>query len=192
MLSPLPKGVTTGRQRAYMEKNGLTLKTEPGDMETICQKLAFYRLNFYNGLYDNADEQRAAAGGNFQNRPEQHLEAVYDVLHMLVEEYGIDIPIFITENGVAQDDSPDRAAILNDEERIAYVAETLRHVRRAMDDGIDVRGYYLWSLMDNFEWSAGFAARFGLYYTDYEKMELIPKKSAGWYRDVIRNSGFED
>ena len=192
MLSPLPKGVTTGRQRAYMEKNGLTLKTEPGDMETICQKLAFYRLNFYNGLYDNADEQRAAAGGNFQNRPEQHLEAVYDVLHMLVEEYGIDIPIFITENGVAQDDSPDRAAILNDEERIAYVAETLRHVRRAMDDGIDVRGYYLWSLMDNFEWSAGFAARFGLYYTDYEKMELIPKNSAGWYRDVIRNSGFED
>lgn len=192
MLSPLPKGVTTGRQRAYMGKNGLTLKTEPGDMETICQKLAFYRLTFYNCLYDNADEQRAAAGGNFQNRPEQHLEAVYDVLHMLVEEYGIDIPIFITENGVAQDDGPDRAAILNDEERIAYVAETLRHVRRAMDDGFDVRGYYLWSLMDNFEWSAGFAARFGLYHTDYEKMELIPKKSAGWYRDVIRNSGFED
>ena len=192
-LHPLFLGGYSEELTAYMEETGLTPKTEPGDMDTICRKLDFYGLNFYNGLYDNADEQRKAAeGGNFQNRPEQHLEAVYDVLHMLAEDYKIDIPIYITENGVAQDDSPDREAILNDGERIAYVAETLRHVRRAMDDGIDVRGYYLWSLMDNFEWSAGFAARFGLYYTDYEKMELIPKKSAGWYRDVIRNKGFEE
>ena len=192
-LHPLFLGGYSEELTAYMEETGLTPKTEPGDMDTICRKLDFYGLNFYNGLYDNADEQRKAAeGGNFQNRPEQHLEAVYDVLHMLAEDYKIDIPIYITENGVAQDDSPDREAILDDDERIAYVAETLRHVRRAMDDGIDVRGYYLWSLMDNFEWSAGFAARFGLYYTDYEKMELIPKKSAGWYRDVIRNKGFEE
>lgn len=190
-LHPLFLGGYSDELTAYMEETGLTPTVEPGDMDRICQKLDFYGLNFYNGLYDNTDEQRAAAeGGNFQNRPELHLEAVYDVLHMLVEDYGIGIPIYITENGVAQDDGPDRAAILNDDERIAYVSETLRHVRRAMDDGIDVRGYYLWSLMDNFEWSAGFAARFGLYYTDYAKMELIPKKSAGWYRDLIRNSGF--
>ena len=191
-LHPLFLGGYSQTLRDYMEKNSLTPETEPGDMEIICQKLDFYGLNFYNGLYDNADEQRRAAeGGNFQNRPEQHLEAVYDVLHMLVEQYKIDIPIYITENGVAQDDGPDREALLNDEERIAYVSETLRHVRRAMEDGIDVRGYYLWSLMDNFEWSAGFAARFGLYYTDYETLQLIPKKSAAWYRDVIRNRGFE-
>lgn len=191
-LHPLFLGGYSEILTDYMKKNDLTPKMEPGDLETICQKLDFYGLNFYNGLYDNADEQRKAAeGGNFQNRPEQHLEAVYDVLHMLVREYKIDIPIYITENGIAQDDGPDRAAILNDDERIAYVAETLRHVRRAMDDGIDVRGYYLWSLMDNFEWSAGFAARFGLYYTDYEKMELIPKKSAPWYRSVIAENGFE-
>ena len=192
-LHPLFLGGYSEELTAYMEKNGLAPIMERGEMNTICQRLDFYGLNFYNGLYDNTDEQRAAAaGGNFQNRPEQHLEAVYDVLHMLAEDYKIDIPIYITENGVAQDDGPDREAILNDGERIAYVAETLRHVRRAMDDGIDVRGYYLWSLMDNFEWSAGFAARFGLYYTDYEKIELIPKKSAGWYRDVIRNKGFEE
>lgn len=135
-----------------IEKNGITPPIGQNDMETICQKLDFCGLNFYNGLYDNADEQRAAAeGGNFQNRPELHLEAVYDVLHMLVENYHMDVPICITENGVARDDGPDREAILNDDERIAYVAETLRHVRRAMDDGIDVRGYYLWTLMDNFE-----------------------------------------
>ncbi len=191
-LHPLFLGGYSEELTAYMEETGFTPKTEPGDMETICQRLDFYGLNFYNGLYDNADVQRTAAeGGNFQNRPEQHLEAVYDVLHMLVEEYGIDIPIYITENGVAQDDGPDRDAILNDDERIAYVSETLRHVRRAMDDGIDVSGYYLWSLMDNFEWSAGFAARFGLYYTDYETLQLIPKKSAAWYRELIRCNGFD-
>lgn len=192
-LHPLFLGGYSEELTAYMKETGFTPKTEPGDMETICQKLDFYGLNFYNGLYDNADVQRTAAeGGNFQNRPEQHLEAVYDVLHMLVEDYGIDIPIYITENGVAQDDGPDREAILNDDERIAYVSETLRHVRQAIDDGIDVRGYYLWSLMDNFEWSAGFAARFGLYYTDYKTLALVPKKSAGWYRDVIRNNGLEE
>lgn len=191
-LHPLFIGGYSKELTAYMEKNGLAPKAEPGDMDAICQKLDFYGLNFYNGLYDNADERHAASeGGNFQDRPEQHLEAVYDVLHMLVEKYGIDIPIYITENGVAQDDSPDREAMLNDEERIAYVSETLRHVRRAMEDGIDVRGYYLWSLMDNFEWSAGFAARFGLYYTDYENLRMIPKKSASWYHDVIANNGFE-
>ena len=195
-LHPLFLGGYSAELTAYMEKTGLTPKTEPGDMETICQKLDFYGLNFYNGLYDNADEMQRkaeteAAGGNYQDKPEQHLEAVYDVLHMLVEDYKIDIPIFISENGMAQDDGPDREAVLNDEERIAYVSETLRHIRRAMDDGIDVRGYYHWSLMDNFEWSAGFAARFGLYYTDYEKLDFIPKKSAAWYRDVIQNNGFE-
>ncbi len=190
-LNPLFLGGYSKELTAYMERTGLTPKTEPGDMDTICQKLDFYGLNFYNGLYDNADEQHAAAeGGNFQDRPEQHLEAVYDVLHMLVDKYGIDIPIYITENGVAQDDGPDREALLKDEERIAYVSETLRHVRRAMDDGIDVRGYYLWSLMDNFEWSAGYAARFGLYYTDYNNLRMIPKKSASWYHDVIANNGF--
>ncbi len=191
-LNPLFLGSYSDVLVDYMENNNMTPKMEPGDLDTICQKLDFYGLNFYNGLYDNAEEQRRVAeGGNFQNRPEQHLEAVRDVLHMLVDKYKIDVPIYITENGVAQDDGPDRGAILSDDERIGYVAETLKWVNKAMEDGIDVRGYYLWSLMDNFEWSAGFAARFGLYYTDYEKMELIPKKSAGWYRDVIANKGFE-
>ena len=85
-LHPLFCGGYSEELTAYMEETGFTPKSEPGDMETICQRLDFYGLNFYNGLYDHADEQRAATeGGNFQNRPELHLEAVYDVLHMLVE-----------------------------------------------------------------------------------------------------------
>jgi beta-glucosidase len=178
-----------------MEEHSMTPTMQEGDFDTICQKLDFYGLNFYNGLYDNAGELAAAskseaAGGNYQDRPEAHLEAVRDVLHMLVEDYHLDIPIYITENGVPQDSSDDVEAMLDDQERIDYVSEVLRWVHQAIEEGIDVRGYYLWSLMDNFEWSAGFAARYGTYYTDYKTLKCTPKKSALWYRSVIENNGF--
>ena len=82
--------------------------------------------------------------------------------------------------------------ILNDQERIDYVTGVLKALHQAMEEGIDVRGYYIWSLLDNFEWSAGFSPRYGLYYTDYETLERTPKKSAGWYRQVIADNGFEE
>ena len=80
---------------------------------------------------------------------------------------------------------------LDDPDRIEYIRDVLQWVRRAMDDGIDVRGYYCWSLLDNFEWNAGFTMRYGLNYTDFKTLERIPKKSAGWYSQVIRENGFE-
>ena len=85
----------------------MTPKTEPGDRKTICQKLDFYGLNLYNGLYGNAEEQRkAAGGGSFQNCPERHLEAVCAVLHMLAEKYKLHIPVCITENGLVSEPDP--------------------------------------------------------------------------------------
>lgn len=193
-LHPLFCGGYSEELTAYMEELDLTPKMEEGDFETICQKLDFYGLNFYNGLYDNVDElraqeQRKAEGGNYQDRPESHPEAVTDVLHMVKERYCPDIPIIITENGLPQDeDDPD---ILNDTERIEYVKAVLKGVWQAMDEGVDVRGYTLWTLMDNFEWSAGYAARYGVYYTDYETMRFTPKQSAKWYHQVIEEGGFE-
>lgn len=75
---------------------------------------------------------------------------------------------------------------------IDYVKGVLKPLKQAMDEGIDVRGYYLWSLMDNFEWSAGYEARYGVYYTNYETLERIPKNSAKWYAKVIAEHGFEE
>ena len=197
-LHPLFLGGYSPALTEYMKKNQMMPQMEEGDFETICQKLDFYGLNFYNGLYDNVEELEArekaqSLGGNYQERPENHLEAVYDVLKMLKDEYHLDIPIYLTENGMAQDDGDGKPmeAFLEDQERIDYVREVLRWVKAAMEEGIDVRGYYLWSLMDNFEWSAGFAARFGLYYTDYQTLTCTPKKSALWYRDCIANHGFD-
>ena len=110
---------------------------------------------------------------------------------MLVEKYHLNIPIYITENGLPYDDEEGKEANLNDDRRIDYVKDVLKWAHKAIEEGIDLRGYYLWSLMDNFEWSAGYCARYGLYYTDYETLERIPKKSAKWYADVTRRNGFE-
>ena len=194
-LHPLFLGGYSRELEAYLKAHDWMPSVQEGDFERICQRLDYYGLNFYNGLYDNADELRATAqkkaeGGNYQDRPESHPEAIYQVLFMLRDKYHIHIPIYITENGIAQDGDDPNLDLLDDSERIEYVKAVLTAVHQAMADGIDVRGYYLWSLMDNFEWSAGYAARFGLYCTDFETLDTHPKKSAGWYRDVIAKGGF--
>lgn len=194
-LHPLFLGGYSRELMRYMEEKDMTPRAEEGDFDTIHQRLDFYGLNFYNGIYDNAEPvevQREAdkAGGNFQDKPESHPEAVYQVLHMLVEKYKVDIPIYVTENGLPQEDSADLDGLLEDQERIDYIQQILIWTHKAMEDGIPVKGYYVWSLLDNFEWSAGYSMRYGLNYTDYRTLERIPKKSAGWYRDVIEKHGF--
>jgi beta-glucosidase/6-phospho-beta-glucosidase/beta-galactosidase len=89
------------------------------------------------------------------------------------------------------DDADGKEKNLDDQVRIDYVQNVLFWIHKAIEEDVDVRGYYLWSLMDNFEWSAGYAARYGLYYTDYETLERIPKKSAKWYAQVTRENGFD-
>ena len=195
-LHPLFLGGYSEELWKYMRQQDVVPEMQEGDFEMISQKVDFYGLNFYNGLYDNADksrenERKRKEGGNYQDRPESHPEAIRDVLHMLVEKYKVDVPVYITENGLPQDDQEGREKNLNDQERIDYVRKVLSSLHSAIEDGIDVRGYYLWSLLDNFEWSAGYAARYGLYYTDYQTLERIPKKSAGWYRQVIADNGFD-
>lgn len=196
-LNPLFLGSYSDELTKYMKENQMTPAIREGDMETICQKLDFYGLNFYNAIYDNVEEQekkkreKAQCGGNYQDRPEVHTDMLPEVLHMLIEKYHIDIPIYITENGLPVDGA-DKKELLDDRERIDYVKGVLISLHQAMQEGVDVRGYYLWSLMDNFEWSAGFDARYGVYYTDFETLERTPKKSAGWYAAVIRSHGFEE
>lgn len=199
-LHPLFLGGYSDVLNNYYRENDLMPAIEPDDFETIRQPLDFYGLNFYNGLIDNADKERerlkkeAAGGGNYQDKPEQHPEAIYEVMHMLVEKYHVDIPIYVTENGAIQLDFGDQSKeyFLADDERIDYLKEVFKWLSRAIADGIDIRGYYLWSLLDNFEWNVGTFMRYGIHYTDFKTLERTPKKSAGWYRDVIAAGGLED
>ncbi|MEU6763503.1 GH1 family beta-glucosidase [Streptomyces sp. NPDC046853] len=108
-------------------------------------------------------------------------------LHDLIMRYTREapgLPLYVTENGAAYDDKPDADGRVHDPERIAYLHGHLAAVRRAITDGADVRGYYLWSLMDNFEWSYGYSKRFGAVYVDYETQARVPKSSAHWYKRV--------
>lgn len=194
-LNPLFLGGYSNTLETYMKEKNIYPQIEPEDFSVINQDIDFYGLNFYNGLIDNADEIRRKEalkkeGGNYQDRPESHTEKLYDVLMMLKETYKLQVPIIITENGIPATDSPDMEEMLQDDFRIEYIKSVLKPLHQAMEDGVDVRGYYLWSLMDNFEWSAGYEARYGIHYTDYKTLERIPKNSAKWYQQVIKNNGF--
>lgn len=99
------------------------------------------------------------------------------------------LPVYITENGCAMADQPGTDGFVQDDSRIDYLRRHLIEVQQAIREGIDVRGYFAWSLMDNFEWGAGYRPRFGIVRVDYDTMRRIPKASARWYREVIACHG---
>jgi beta-glucosidase len=102
-----------------------------------------------------------------------------------------EMPLVITENGAAYSDVPGPDGAVHDPDRIAYLAAHLAAVHAAIAAGADVQGYYLWTLMDNFEWAWGFSKRFGIVYVDYETLKRTPKDSALWYREVVRTNAVE-
>ncbi|MEV6977190.1 family 1 glycosylhydrolase [Kitasatospora sp. NPDC093806] len=96
------------------------------------------------------------------------------------------LPLLVTENGAAYEDRPDATGAVHDPERIAYLHGHLDAVRRAIADGTPVRGYFLWSLLDNFEWAYGYSKRFGIVHVDFASLRRTPKSSAHWYAELIR------
>ncbi|MFH9008973.1 GH1 family beta-glucosidase [Streptomyces afghaniensis] len=111
--------------------------------------------------------------------------ALTRLLRRLDEDYDLP-PVYITENGAAYRDVVDATGAVPDPERIEFVDAHLGALQAAMVQGVDVRGYFCWSLLDNFEWAYGYAKRFGLVYVDYADLRRIPKASYFWYRDLMR------
>jgi len=95
----------------------------------------------------------------------------------------------VTENGIAVCDYENPEGQVRDSERIAYLDSHLRSVQAAIDQGVDLRGYFVWSLLDNFEWAFGYSKRFGLIFVDYPTQRRTPKSSFHWYREVIARNG---
>ena len=166
----------------------------PTDMETIAQPLDFYGVNVYHG-----EVVRATRGGGVQTVPYPAggprtamdwpvtPQALYWGPRFLYERYGL--PLVVTENGMANCDWVQEDGRVRDPQRIDYVRAYLRAYRRAAADGVDARGYFLWSIMDNFEWTEGYDKRFGLIYVDYDTGRRVPKDSARWYGRVIASNG---
>lgn len=105
----------------------------------------------------------------------------------LYERYGL--PIYITENGISCHDVVSVDGKVHDPNRIDFLGRYLYELRKCAEDGTDIRGYFQWSLMDNFEWAKGYSDRFGLIYVDYATQQRIFKDSAYWYKKVIETNG---
>lgn len=167
---------------------------ESGDMRDIKQPIDFYGVNIYNGRYVRAGKNgqpeivpqpvgHALTAIRWQVTP----EALYWGPRFLHERYGR--PVYITENGLSNQDWVALDGKVHDPQRIDFLHRYLRELQRACADGVDVRGYFQWSIMDNFEWAEGYKERFGLVYVDYPTQRRIPKDSAYWYQSVIESNG---
>ncbi len=171
----------------------------------------FFGLNHYTGLYvsdvdENSDVQNEVYGngGIFED---QYVQLTADpswkmttmnwaiipwgcqkLLEWISDRYD-NPPLFITENGCALDDELINGSV-NDTIRKEYIAGYLNACHKAIQNGVNLKGYFVWSFMDNFEWALGYSKRFGIHYVDYKTLERIPKNSALWYKNVIKNNGF--
>lgn len=181
---------------------------QPGDVEVIAQPIDWIGINYYFDIL-----VRGVASGEATNRMRAYPtvtgvteaerrpvhtdmgwpitpEGFTELLVRLKHDYPNLPPLYITENGCAYDD-PVVDGRCADPRRIEYLDLHLRAVKDAIDEGVDIRGYYQWSLMDNFEWALGYDKRFGLVHIDFETLERTPKDSAHWYREVIKRNGLE-
>lgn len=164
------------------------------DMDTICQPLDFYGVNIYRGqpvraAGDGSIELVSASDNPALTTMEWHVtpEALYWGPRFLFERYKL--PLVITENGMANCDWVHTDGKVHDPQRIDFMTRYLGELKRATDDGVDVRGYFLWCATDNFEWAHGFSQRFGLIYVDFVTGKRVLKDSALWYKDLIATNG---
>ena len=177
----------------------------PGDEATINQPLDWIGINYYNDILvkatsgDATGRMRAyptAQGITESDVRPKHTdmgwpitpEGLTELLVRLKHDYPNLPPVYITENGCAYDD-PVIDGRCTDTRRIEYLDIHLRAIKDAIDEGVDIRGYYQWSLMDNFEWALGYDKRFGLVHIDFDTLDRTPRDSAFWYREVIKRNG---
>ena len=159
---------------------------EPGDLETIAQPLDFLGINYYTRIWSSTSNPPVPAPhaqGTSDMGWENYPEGLTELLCGLKRDYPLP-PVFITENGMAHRDVLVDGKV-DDQPRIEYMRTHLSALKAAIDAGVDVRGFFYWSLMDNFEWSSGYAKRFGLVHVDYQTQVRTPKESAHWYRRFI-------
>ena len=167
----------------------------PGDSATIRQPLDFYGVNYYNPMKIAASPEDAELPFEILDllgHPTTDFgwpivpDALREWLIMFRARYRAALPpIVITESGCSYDDGPDENGVVDDQRRIDYLDAHVRAVATAIERGVDIRGYYTWSLMDNFEWAEGYSQRFGLVHVDFETQQRTPKKSFQWYADLI-------
>ncbi|MDZ7262844.1 MAG: GH1 family beta-glucosidase, partial [candidate division KSB1 bacterium] len=175
-------------------------KIKPEDLEVISTRIDFLGLNYYFRCLVKANPEGGFWKLNWV-KPENaeftemgwevYPQGLYELLKLLHTEYQAPT-IFITENGAAFSDQVDQDGRVRDFRRLKYLKQHLIQAHRAIQEGVKLAGYFVWSLLDNFEWAYGYTKRFGLIYVDYETQKRIIKESGYWYRKVIEQNGLLD
>jgi beta-glucosidase len=165
----------------------------PDDLKDIHRPVDWFGLNHYSPLYIKADPA-AVLGCGFGTAPAAvprtsigwpiEPEAFRDTLLMVGERYRL--PVYVLENGTASEDRVLENGEVPDLDRVRYLRSYVDAMHEAIAAGADVRGYFVWSLLDNFEWTAGYSQRFGIVHVDYASLRRTPKASARWYTELVR------
>lgn len=170
-----------------------------GDLQEIHQPGDFLSVNYYSrSVIRSANndsllqgERMPIVGKVTDMGWEIHPESLYLLLKRVEDQYTKGLPIFITENGAAMDDVM-VDGLIQDWDRIQYIHEHLEACLRFIEEGGQLKGYYVWSFLDNFEWAYGYDKRFGIVYVDYTTQTRTLKESAKWYRQVVKRNGLAE
>ncbi|WP_286928011.1 MULTISPECIES: GH1 family beta-glucosidase [Aeromicrobium] len=169
------------------------------DLAVIAAPLDFLGINYYSRHVVEAAPWPGASEVGFVDRVWPKTASGWDIdpagLGEVLRQVDADypsIPIYITENGAAFDDPVSVDGTVQDQDRIDFIATHLEQVADAVDAGIDVRGYFAWSLLDNFEWAEGYAKRFGIVHVDFDTLVRTPKASARWFAELARTSSTKE
>lgn len=192
--------LTTILEGAYpdfqLEASAHPPKIEQGDMKIIGSPIDFIALNVYAPVFVKADTN--AQGYTIVPMPKSYPtmalpwiyvgpEAGYWAVRLFSEIWKVP-SIYISENGCAADDAVVNGQVA-DTDRVMYLRNYIGALQRATAEGYPLHGYFVWSLLDNFEWSEGYSKRFGIHYVDFKTQQRIPKLSAAWYRELIKRNG---
>lgn len=199
-LDPVVKGrYPEDMWRWYQEQGVVLPELCPGDREVISQKIDFLGVNYYYSDFVKAGTDIWPTMVSLAKPPVEQFtqmgwpvypKGFYDALMRVQRDYGI--KMIVTENGGAFHDVVNWKGEVNDDARVNYLHDHLIQLHRAIQDGADVRGYLVWSIMDNFEWAFGYEKRFGIVYIDYPTQKRIVKESGRWYGEVIRSRGTKE
>ncbi|HVM31212.1 MAG TPA: GH1 family beta-glucosidase [Candidatus Limnocylindrales bacterium] len=198
-LDPVLRGRYPADATDLVAAHGASVEplVEPGDLEAISERLDFLGVNYYfrrlvrasrDGLGWTDIRLPHARFPDIQMPWNVDPDGLSEQLVRLRDEYAAP-SIYVTENGIALSDAPGPDGRIDDRQRIDYLADHIDAVRRAHAAGVDVRGYFAWSLLDNFEWAYGYRPRFGLVHVDFASLRRTPKASFDWYARLIARAG---
>ncbi len=189
-LDPLFRRRYPERVWRWFEERGLAPSVEPGELEAIAAPIDFLGVNYYHRRVTAHDPLEPLEAREVEMPGERtamgwevHPQSFYEVLTKVAREYR-PAEIHVTENGAAYEDVVDADGHVHDERRVAYLDAHLHAAARAIADGVPLRGYFVWSLLDNFQWAQGYAKRFGIVHVDFETLERTVKDSGWFLRDV--------